>query len=97
MTKFRFRFETCDRHKTIGDSYLIKDDMIWVFDNHVVGISITHEHYKINHYNKNFDLSEYILVDDKYTLDNFIDEWFDHQLEIWDPFMDKFEMRKINV
>lgn len=97
MLKYRFRFEDFDTHVKVDDKIVTKDDMIWVFDHHVVGITTTHEYHVINHYNKNFDLSEYKLVDNKYSSTDFCDEWWDHHLKIWEPIVDKMKERKANV
>lgn len=97
MTKYRFRFEDFDAYVIKDNKIISKDDMIWVFDNLVVGISTTHEYHVINHYNKDFDLSEYVRVDDAYNSNDFCDEWWDHTIKVMEPSLKKHREKINNV
>jgi hypothetical protein len=66
--KYRFNFEKVGKCPT--------DDMLWVFDNFIIGISENGKHFKMNHYGLQFDKTNYIKVDIKYDLDDFYQEYF---------------------
>ncbi len=77
VVKYRFRYEDCDVFFRDKNGKLQrKDEMIWEYDHLVVGISQDKDHYIINHYNKNFDKSEYTMVNEEYKLEDYSDEWF---------------------
>lgn len=69
LEKYRFNFEEFDK--------CCVDDMIWVFENLVIGYTDNGKHHVLNHYNKSFDLSEYKKVDLSYSHDDFILEYMD--------------------
>ena len=81
-TKYRFKYEVFDHYndERVNGKYIRKDEMLWEYDNFIVGISKTKDHFVMNHYSKSFDKSEYIMVSDSYTLDKYIDEWFDYEI-----------------
>lgn len=63
IEKYRFCYEDNDK--------CCKDDMIWIFENVIIGISDNSKQFVINHYNKDFDLSKYKKVDLEYSLDDY--------------------------
>lgn len=69
LEKYRFNFEEVDK--------CCVDDMIWVFENFVIGFTDYGKEYVLNHYNKSFDLSDYKKVDLKYTHDDYMIEYLD--------------------
>jgi hypothetical protein len=62
----------------------------------IIGISKTQDYFEINHYNIDFDLSEYLLVDDSYNLDKYLDQWFDWVIDDFEKNIEKNE-GKLNV
>ena len=53
--KYRFKYEEFDQHyKSENGKYMRKDEMIWEYDNVIIGISKTPDHFVMNHYGKSF-------------------------------------------
>ena len=76
--KYRFNFEEIDK--------CCKDDLLWVFDNFIVGIGKTGEHFVTNHYSKDFDKTNYIKVELDYSIDDYdrqYMEWVFSEMEHW--------------
>ena len=74
-------FEEFDHyHQKQNGKYKRKDEMLWEYDNFIIGISSTENYFVMNHYTKNYDKSEYIMVSDNYTLDTYCDKWFDYEI-----------------
>ena len=76
--KYRWNFQESDK--------CCKDDMLWVFENFIVGVSDSSKHFVMNHYGKDFDKSNYVKVDMDYTLDKFYEEYFEwvfEEMEHW--------------
>ena len=83
--KYRFLYEEFDHfYKDENGKYKRKDEMIWEYDNVIIGISKTPDHFVMNHYGKSFDKSEYIMVSDSYTLDSYCDGWWNNVLTDFD-------------
>ena len=80
--KYRFRFEEFDHYhdERVNGKYIRKDEMLWEYDNFIVGITQTENHFVMNHYSKSFDKSQYIMVSDSYNLDKYVDEWFSFEI-----------------
>jgi hypothetical protein len=83
MTIYRFRYEEFDQYhdEKVNGKYQSKDEMLWEYDNLIVGISKTKDHFVINHYSKDIDKSEYIVCDKNYTLTEYGADWFSWVLE----------------
>ena len=76
--KYRFNYQEAEK--------CAKDDVLWVFDNFIIGITDTGQHYKMNHYGLQFDKTNYIKVDLEYSLDSFYEEymeWVFDEMEHW--------------
>jgi hypothetical protein len=96
-TKYRFLFEELDQYyKLENGKSQRKDEMLWEYDNFIIGISSTTNHFVMNHYNKNYDKSEYIMVSDNYTLDTYCDQWFDYEISQFEKSLEKSK-EKVNV
>lgn len=72
MKKYRLKIE--------DHLFSDKDDLLWEFESFIVGISRSNEQYKINHYTKSFDKSCYVEVDNTYTFDDFVNDWWEIKL-----------------
>ncbi len=95
--KYRFKFEEFDHFgEKINGKYPRKDEMLWEYDNFIVGITQTENHFVMNHYCKNYDKSEYIMVSDSYNLDKYLDEWFDFEIAEFEKSLVRSK-EKVNV
>lgn len=82
VAKYRFKYEDHERlYLNEKGKCEGKSEMLWEFERTIVGITDTGSHYEINHYNKNFDKSEYVKVEMDYTLKQYGRDWFDKVLE----------------
>ena len=78
-------YKDCDQyHSKVNGKYQRKDEMLWEFENMIVGISLHDDKYIINHYNNNFDKSEYEVCDMDLSLKEYGLEWFNWILETSD-------------
>lgn len=93
--RYRFKYEEFDHFCEIENGkYQRKDDMLWEYDNFIIGISKTKDYFVMNHYGKSFDKSEYVMADDSYSLDTHINNWCDFYVADWDIILD---CEKVNV
>ena len=93
--KYRFKYEEFDHfYKIENGKCQRKDDMLWEYDNIIIGISKTKDYFVMNHYGKSFDKSEYVMADDSYSLDTHINNWCDFYFADWDIISD---CEKVNV
>jgi len=62
------------------------DEMLWVFDNFIIGITHKNTHFVMNHYGKDFDKSDFIKVEMEYDLDSYAMDYFQwvfDEMEHW--------------
>jgi hypothetical protein len=96
--KYRFLFEEFDRYgEKVNGKYQRKDEMLWEYDNLIVGITQTQDHFVINQYSKNFNKSEYTMVSDSYTLDKYVDEWFTFEIAEFEKSTQHYKEKENNV
>lgn len=77
MKKYRLDFEKYDTHEKINSEYKMKDEIMWDLGHLIVGISRTSDYYIINHYNRSVDLTQYIAVSENYSLNDYMNDWFE--------------------
>jgi len=95
-TKYRFKFEEFNHfYDKVNGKCQRKDEILWEYDNFIIGISKTKDHFIMNHYSKDFDKSEYVIVDDNYSLDLHINNWCDFELSDWNPVLDWEKVKNV--
>lgn len=98
VAKYRLRYEDIDRWtKTAEGKLKLKDEMLWEYDRFIIGISQGENHFIINHYSKDYDKSEYIMVEENYSLDKYSDDWWDHTIEVWEANSKRIKEKNGNV